>query len=83
VNGGILVLIVANGSVATQLRFQIPDLLKKFKLDPILKRIHDIQCKVRPAPSSSRVDKASNTMPTLSPESAQIMRDIITMLQLK
>ncbi|EKD72668.1 MAG: hypothetical protein ACD_45C00616G0004, partial [uncultured bacterium] len=35
-------------SVATELHFQTPDLLKKFKTDSALAKIKTIQCKVRP-----------------------------------
>src|SRR5262245_6534608 len=50
-----LILVVANGSVATQLRFQTLDLLRKFKQNPKLQHIQEIQCKVRPPqPTSNR-----------------------------
>src|SRR5438874_1529807 len=45
---GKLILVVANGSVATQLRFQIAELLRKFQQDPGLKHIVSIEIKVRP-----------------------------------
>ncbi len=41
-----LVMVVANGSVATQLRFQTPDLLKQFKQDAALSFIREIHYKV-------------------------------------
>lgn len=43
-----LVMIVANSSVATQLRFETFELLRKFKEDNLLKKIREIQYKVRP-----------------------------------
>jgi hypothetical protein len=45
---GVLVLLTANGSVASQMRYVIPDLLRKLRSNPSLRHIHEIQCKVRP-----------------------------------
>ena len=41
-----LILFTSSGSVATELHFQTPDLLKKFKTDSALAKIKTIQCKV-------------------------------------
>lgn len=45
---GVLVILVANGSVATQLRYHTNDLIKKLHKNPALKHIREIQIKVRP-----------------------------------
>lgn len=71
-----LILIATNASVATQLRFQIPDLLKRFKKDPLLKKIRDIQCKVRPAETRQSANSPIQKMAFLSEETATIMLDI-------
>jgi hypothetical protein len=74
---GTLILVAANGSIATQIRFQANDLLRKFKQDPTLGNIRAIQCKVRPLPSTTRQQPTTPTkMAHLSPETASIMRDI-------
>lgn len=72
-----LTLIVANGSIATQIRFQSLDLLKKFKQDAMLRHIQDIQCKVRPAQTATHTSYRKNkNMPALSQETAEIVSDI-------
>jgi hypothetical protein len=76
---GKLTLIVANGSVATQLRFQVNDVLRKIRQDPSLKHITSIECKVRPSQNqiSSRLStKAPKTMPALSAQTADIVKNI-------
>jgi len=45
---GVLVVLTANGSVASQLRYQAPELLKQLHKTPALKHIREIQSKVRP-----------------------------------
>lgn len=75
VSGSKLVLIVATGSVATQLRFQIPDLLRKFKTDPELMRFQEIQTKVRPA-QSVRATRQTKKVAPLSTASAEIIREV-------
>lgn len=47
-SGNKLVLMVANGAIATNIRFQTPNLLRKFKENPLFSHIEMIQCKVRP-----------------------------------
>lgn len=76
--GNRLILLAANGSIATQIRFQTPDLLRKFKSDVKLKYIQDILCKVRPAPSrqADRAKPASSPMRALSPTTANIVKEI-------
>lgn len=72
-----LILIVANGSIATQIRFQSLDLLRKFKQDAMLRHIQDIQCKVRPAQAGPLTSyRKLKNMPALSNETAEIVRDI-------
>lgn len=78
-SGSKLIFTAANGSVATQLRFQTADLLRKFNRDPALKNIHFIECKVRPAPStrSARLSAEDvRNMSPLTPETAEIIREI-------
>lgn len=82
--GSKLVIIVANGSVATQLRFQTTDLLRYFKQDPFLKNILEIQCKVRPPESAMgrrRTPRPLPKMQSLSPETATIVSDIAESLE--
>jgi hypothetical protein len=77
--GGKLILIAANGSIATQLRFITADLLKRIKREPTLQHIQQIECKVRPVQSalSSRLTtQMSKKMPSLSPETAEIVHEI-------
>jgi hypothetical protein len=76
---GKLILIAANGSIATQLRFQSGDLLRKFRQDPMLKSILSIECKVRPAQnqlSSRLAEKTPKSMPGLSQQTAEIVNTI-------
>ena len=69
-----LIILVANGSIATQLRFQTPDLLKQFKQDPILKNISALQFKVRLPFIPSRLPiKMTAKMALLAPETAEII----------
>lgn len=70
---GRLVLIAANGSIATQLRFQTPELLKKFKTDPSLRHIVDIHCKVRPSHNPAPAKKNSQMAP-LTQATAEIVK---------
>ena len=74
--GSKLTLIAANGSVATQIRFQTHDLLKKFNQDPVLKRVLFLECKVRPTQSqvSTRLtDNPGKSMPLLSAETGEMV----------
>ena len=76
---GKLIIIAANGSIATQLRFQAGDLLRKFRQDPALKSILSIECKVRPAQNSlppRLADKPATSMPALSQETAEMVKTI-------
>jgi len=74
---GRLTLIAANGSVATQIRFQVNDLLRKFRNDPALKRILYIECKVRPEQTQMPArlnNNSTKSMSFLSPETAEVMK---------
>lgn len=74
--GNRLILIAANGSIATQLRFQGIDLVRKFKKDPVLQKIQEIQCKVRPTDSSRFIKPATKKVPLLSAETAETVKAI-------
>lgn len=81
VAGNRLILIVANGSIATQLRFQLSDLLKKLKSDPhpLIQKIHDIQCKVHPGftlPALQSSAYPRQKMQPLSPETANMIQEM-------
>tara|TARA_R110000868_G_scaffold208515_5_gene457988 strand:+ start:2054 stop:2530 length:477 start_codon:yes stop_codon:yes gene_type:complete len=54
---GVLVLLTANGSVATELRYATPDLLRKLRESLALKHIREIQCKVRPPTPAVDVER--------------------------
>lgn len=79
-----LVLIAANGSIATQIRFQANDLLRKFRQDDLLKNIQHVDCKVHPGVSMPvqrpQKHKGSKMQP-LSQESARIMQEIAETIQ--
>jgi hypothetical protein len=74
---GVLVILTANGSVATELRYHVPDLIRKLQKNHALRHIKEVQCKVRP-PMQVGVQrgfvprKAEKVMP-LSKESAEIL----------
>jgi hypothetical protein len=76
--GDKLILLVANGSIATQLRFDSENLIKHFKKDASLSHINAIELKVRPPQPSlpPRLSKAPERYAQpLSPITAQIIRD--------
>jgi hypothetical protein len=86
IEGNKLIVLVANGSIATQLRFQMADMLRKFRSDrdPRLQKITDIQYKVHPSfsPSPMAVNlKQKQNMPLLSAETAKSIRDFAESLQ--
>lgn len=74
-----LIVLTANASIATQLRFQTPDLLRKFKQDPLLAKINEIQFKVRPV-FQSETRRPPKTIPLLSTKTAKIIQDIASNL---
>lgn len=71
-----LVLLVANGSVATQIRFMTNELLKKFSQDPSLQHIRQIECKVRPVKTKIREDNKAYQVQPLSVDTAAIVREL-------
>ena len=79
-----LIIITANGSVATQLRFQTADLLRKFKQNPSLNCIQSIQYKVHPGFSATaprqRPPKRQTVTP-LTPETANMINEIADSLE--
>lgn len=76
-----LIMMVANGSVATQLHYQIPDLIAKFQNNSLLQTINEIKCKVRPSQhlspllSTSHVQTPIRNELYLSAKSAEIVRE--------
>lgn len=77
--GNRLTMLAANGSVATQLRFQTQDLLRKFKQHPLLRAIQHIDCKVSPVstqPQLPQRDAAPREVQRLSPETAALLQDM-------
>lgn len=73
-SAGRLTIIAANGSIATQLRFQTLDLLRRFKQDPSLQFIREIQYKVQStSPHLPSPRSAKKSMAALSPETAGIV----------
>lgn len=75
-----LILIVANGSIAMQLRFQTTKLIAQFQQDAALRVIKHIECKVRPpipSPLEARVSHSPANPPlALSPKTAHIIHEI-------
>src|SRR5262249_17496114 len=52
-----LIVIVENGNWATQLRFQIPDLLTRLRQYPLLQNLNGIVCKTIPQPHTAQRNK--------------------------
>ncbi len=76
-NGQQLIMLVANGAIGTALRFQTPDLLRKFKQDSLLKSIKSIQCKTQVHTATERLTTSptpAQSMPPLSAETADLIR---------
>lgn len=80
ITGDKLILIAANGSVATQIRFQTMDLLKKCKQHSELQHIQQIECKVRPPEIRGNM-LLSNKAPLLSTQAACIIREMAETLE--
>lgn len=82
---GKLVLLVANGSIATQIRFQMTDIVKKLRKDPALASIQSIECKVRPPATvitSDRYDPLPpRYMAALSQETSEAVLEIARSLE--
>jgi len=72
-----LIILTANGSLATQIRLRTPTLLEQFKADPLLKNFKEIQPKVKRETSTrpSR-QKPKEKLAPLTPETAQMVYDI-------
>lgn len=68
-----LIIIVANGSIATQLRFQSADLIEKFHQHPKLQGIKHIECKVRPTQALAAPACRPQKVTLLSAETAEIV----------
>lgn len=71
-----LVLLVANGSIATQVRFMTNELLKKFSQDPSLQHVRQIECKVRPIATKVSEKKPAYQVQPLTPDTAAIVREL-------
>ena len=72
---GRLVLQVANGSIATQLRLQTQTLLASFANDPLLKEIKLIEVKVRPHVRKMTAPKLVTKVSPLSAKTADMIRE--------
>lgn len=76
--GNRLTILTSTGSYATQLRFEVPELLRKFKADKLLRQFTDIQIKVRPpthrAPQPHH--ESQRKVQPLSPEVSRFMQEI-------
>lgn len=78
---GQLTILAANGSIASQLRFQTADILLKFKAHPQLHMITGIHCKVIPsfAYTANNLNlpavKSKNLLP-LSQDTATVLKEI-------
>lgn len=69
-----LFVIVDNGSWATQLRFQIPELMTKLRQIPKMENLSGIICKTRPHPSVKSDKQKKRQVTTLSqPISEQVL----------
>lgn len=78
-----LVIIVANGSIATQLRFQTNVLKEKMNFGSSTFNIQTIECKVRPPQPllPDRLnDKVNSKRKSLSPQAEEFLKDIIDSL---
>jgi hypothetical protein len=79
-----LIILVANGSIATQLRFQNTLLLKKFSMDPDLQHIFHIECKVQPnlaQPLPGSNSRQVRKIEPLSLDAAQVIREMAKTLK--
>lgn len=81
---GKLILIAANGSIATQIRFQANEILGKLSKDNSIWQIKGIECKVRPPQPrlSPRLQATpAKHMAALSPETAQIVKSMAELIE--
>lgn len=83
VMGDHLVIIVANGSIATQLRFQAPDIIKLCSTHSQLSMIKRLSCKVQPLFNSLHAtpQKAPKKMAPLSQKSSKAFREMATSIE--
>ena len=78
---GKLIVLVANGSVATQLRFSTMDLLRKFKQDPQLQHVKEIHIKVRPFDLSNKQIRQHKSVQKMSAQTAKILEEMAESLE--
>lgn len=83
---GVMTVLTANGSVASQLRYHAKELIQALHKDPALSHIREIQFKVRPkqAPIMDRpVDKSKERKPAkpLSNNAAQLLLDMASTIE--
>ena len=78
--GNCLVILASNSSIATQLRFQAPDLLKKLQQDPALKHVKEIQAKVGVPRTQTRlsapVEKNTHPVERLSEKTSAFILEL-------
>lgn len=77
---GCLIILAANGSIATHIRLASPLLLQKFKTEAPFKGIKTLQCKVNPyASNTTRLDEILFKLPkqlSISKEAAELVKEI-------
>lgn len=76
-----LFILVDNGSWATQLRFQIPDLMAKLRAYPELEKLGGIICKIRPPLNSKSSPAKKRTLTSLTRETAEAMLETAKSVQ--
>lgn len=81
--GDRLILLTANSSIATKLRFQSVELLRRLRDDPTFKGIRHIEGIVRPTKTQPRPlnTPQRKKMPPLSPETAAIVESLAQSLE--
>src|SRR5262245_49829939 len=78
-----VIIVASNGSAASQLRFQAPDLLKRLHHDPRLRKIQDIICKTSPGfhLTTPPPKLKSRRMQSLSAQSSQAIQEAAQSIQ--
>lgn len=72
-----ITILVANGAIATQLRWQSADLLQQLRLHLPFQHIQEIQLKVRPTPLTTvATPPPPRRVNALTPETARIVAEI-------
>ncbi len=71
-----ITVVAANGSIATQLRFEGTDILRKLKNHDCFKYIKKIDCKVSPSLALPNKNPTGHQIKPLTKQSAQIIKDI-------